>query len=780
MGRRLNIGLMISHLEDDFASAVCRGAIIAAKEIDANLIIIPGRYIDGYYVDFIHTEYEYQYNTMFSYAFPDDIDVLLVLTGAITNFVSKEREKEFLAQFKGIPVITIASEVEGYPSVCFDNKSGLRECIEHLIKEHGCKKIGFVSGAETNGDAVERLEVYRETLRKFDIPIVEERIAYGNFSPYSQQVVRELLDRCPDLDAIAFANDPMASGAYDVFEERSIEVGRDIFITGFDDSPIAANLMPPLTTASADASGLGYNAVKGCPEYIETGMLSDSIVRSAMVKRKSCGCRYELSIENERDKALVFNNTMCRSDDQIINAISRYLFENYKTSYRVAEAKPALERFLRYVLCQLQSDDNGGITLSKQAIDNIPSAFEALLTPSVMRYVDHDRFCSVIDYLCKRFMAGLEDNEDKSRLSDLNVSMYQILMRAVVNGNNKRVEEVEFLAFQSNCITKDMLLFDSYDDLGYGSVSDKLMRFNMMASSYIYIFQEVITHRKEHEWVPPSKVLLKSYHINDFYETVPAEEQEISVRHLFNHRYMPKDRRFTMVLSPIYLNADHYGLFLCETELDYFHYINSLLAQLSAAIKILKLIQDKETIQLELEQTLSQLEQRNIQLDTIAKIDELSGVYNRRGFFYQANSVICSPDNVGRDAIILFADLDDLKVINDRFSHDNGDFAIRSVAEILRESFRSTDIIGRIGGDEFAVFALLEGASGDDVVSAVRSRIAESTDKFNQSHNKGYSVHMSVGVHMFRCDIDVELSKILVEADNLLYDEKKNKKSIFR
>ena len=90
MDRRLNIGLLISHLEDDFASAVCRGAIIGAKEIDANLFIIPGRYVDGVYVDKKRTEYEYQYNTLFSYAFPEDIDVILVLIGTIGNSLSEE------------------------------------------------------------------------------------------------------------------------------------------------------------------------------------------------------------------------------------------------------------------------------------------------------------------------------------------------------------------------------------------------------------------------------------------------------------------------------------------------------------------------------------------------------------------------------------------------------------------------------------------------------------------------------------------------------------------
>ncbi|MCM1382061.1 MAG: substrate-binding domain-containing protein, partial [Muribaculaceae bacterium] len=213
MDRRLNIGLLISHLEDDFASAVCRGAIIGAREIDANLFVIPGRYIDAdaFYADKKRTEYEYQYNTLFSYAFPEDVDVILVLIGTIGSSLDETRKLAFLKKFDGIPLITLACEIEGYPSVCFDNKSGLKDCIEHIITEHNRRKIGFVSGPKTNEDANERLGVYKEVLESHGIPVEEDRIAYGRFSPYSQETVRELLDRCPDLEAIAFANDAMVT-----------------------------------------------------------------------------------------------------------------------------------------------------------------------------------------------------------------------------------------------------------------------------------------------------------------------------------------------------------------------------------------------------------------------------------------------------------------------------------------------------------------------------------------------------------------------------------------
>lgn len=781
MKKRLNIGLMISHLEDDFASAVCQGAIIGAKEIDANLIIIPGRYIDAVYADKKRTTYEYQYNTLFSYAFPEDIDVLLVLAGTIVNALTPERKLDFLAQFKDIPVITIACELDGYPSVCFDNKSGIQDCILHLINVHNCRKIGYVSGPETNGDAVERLFVYIDVLRKAGIAFDANRIVYGDFSPYCQDAVEELLDRCPDIEAIVFANDAMAGGAYEVFERRGLEIGTDILVTGFDNSPIAANLVPPLTTVNADASELGYNAVMECLEYKNTSKINSRPVQSSMIKRKSCGCKPDVMADYSYKDILVFNHCWCRSDIQTISSISKYLFDSHKNGNIISEVRSNFEAFLQDLFKFLNSDDNGNITLinSGDIIEKIPEMFEELLSPEMMKCTDHDRLCSVIDYLNQRFTAGLENLEDKKRLSDVFINLYQIMMRAVVNYSNKRIDDVGFLAWQSNIITKDMLLFDSYDDSGYGTVTDKLMRLNM-ASSYIYVFPETLTHTKGEKWTPPEKVLLKSYHNKDKTEIVPVEEQEISIRKLFNHKYIPTDRQFTMILSPLFLNEDHYGLFLCELEYEYFYYISYLSSQLCAAMKILRLIQDKENIRLELEHTLVQISEKNLQLDAISKLDELTGVYNRRGFFVQANSVIRSPINSGKDAIIVFADLDSLKIINDKFSHEDGDFAIRNAAGILRDSFRNTDIIGRIGGDEFSVLALVEDCCKDGIASIVRSRISVITDSFNLTHNKPYIIHMSVGVYLFKCGHDVELEKILAHADNLLYNEKNNKKSILR
>ena len=75
---------------------------------------------------------------------------------------------------------------------------------------------------------------------------------------------------------------------------------------------------------------------------------------------------------------------------------------------------------------------------------------------------------------------------------------------------------------------------------------------------------------------------------------------------------------------------------------------------------------------------------------------------------------------------------------------------------------------------------MVENATSDEVIEIVKARVAAATDAFNATHDKPYIVHMSVGMYAFKCGHDVELSKILAQADNVLYDQKKNKKSILR
>jgi diguanylate cyclase (GGDEF)-like protein len=86
--------------------------------------------------------------------------------------------------------------------------------------------------------------------------------------------------------------------------------------------------------------------------------------------------------------------------------------------------------------------------------------------------------------------------------------------------------------------------------------------------------------------------------------------------------------------------------------------------------------------------------------------DELTGLYNRRGFFVSAQQQLKLANRYNKGIFIFSADLDDLKIINDNFGHKTGDSALVETANILKKTFRESDIIARIGGDEFVILGM--------------------------------------------------------------------------
>ena len=116
--------------------------------------------------------------------------------------------------------------------------------------------------------------------------------------------------------------------------------------------------------------------------------------------------------------------------------------------------------------------------------------------------------------------------------------------------------------------------------------------------------------------------------------------------------------------------------------------------------------------------------------------------------------------------------LDNLKVVNDRFGHDDGDYALRVIAEVLTRTMQGERcILGRIGGDEF-VFLL---AGTEDRAGSVKTAIYDAFAVFNQASSKEYNVTVSVGIWTAPADMQVTLEDMLSYADTILYEEKQNK-----
>lgn len=154
--------------------------------------------------------------------------------------------------------------------------------------------------------------------------------------------------------------------------------------------------------------------------------------------------------------------------------------------------------------------------------------------------------------------------------------------------------------------------------------------------------------------------------------------------------------------------------------------------------------------------------------------DELTGLSNRRGFFAFAQQQIKQVRRSGERMVLLYADLDNLKTINDTHGHLAGDRALADAAQIFRETFRDSDIIARMGGDEFAV--ILVNATEENV-SAVQDRLQRRLGEYNARRGGANPLSVSLGLAVFDPDRPASVDELVREADRQMYEEKQRKRA---
>jgi two-component system, cell cycle response regulator len=150
--------------------------------------------------------------------------------------------------------------------------------------------------------------------------------------------------------------------------------------------------------------------------------------------------------------------------------------------------------------------------------------------------------------------------------------------------------------------------------------------------------------------------------------------------------------------------------------------------------------------------------------------DELTGLFNRRGFLAAAEPLARAAERANRTFLVFFADLDGLKAINDTHGHQVGDEAIRDAAWILTHSFRSADLIARIGGDEFAIFA--PDAPPETIEIMIR-RVSKWQAERNAEPDRPYQVSLSLGGVAWTASEPRTLEMMLSEADMAAYAAKR-------
>lgn len=160
------------------------------------------------------------------------------------------------------------------------------------------------------------------------------------------------------------------------------------------------------------------------------------------------------------------------------------------------------------------------------------------------------------------------------------------------------------------------------------------------------------------------------------------------------------------------------------------------------------------------------------ELRKLALLDELTALNNRRGFMLLADHQSNVARRDKKPMTLLFIDLNNLKTINDNFGHKDGDRAISDTAAVLKQTFRESDILGRVGGDEFCVLMTSEGELD---VETPLARLQTNVELHNAQGIRPYKLSLSVGRANYDPSNPVSIDELMTQADILMYQEKLTK-----
>lgn len=582
---------MISNIDNDYASLLIKGAINAAREKDINIVIYPGRGINEAYNDFYHTEYEFQNHILYEYISKDCLDGVILSAGTVVSWLTSEERQKFVRRYGDLPIVVLENEIEGYPLIRF-SCIGIKEAIRHLIEHCGRRKIGFVAGIKGNADAEERLFYYKETLKECGLPVMEDYIVYGDFSEYCEDIVGELLDRHKgEIDALCFANDNMCIGGYKALAKRGLIPGKDIAVTGYDDSEVALSLNPLLTTVKADAGKLGYCAVETLLKIIGGEKVDKIILDSKLVVRESSG---EI-LKDVKEKALDSIN----NKREYVDAIESIFNQNIKDYYLLKTTRfiYTMKRFFLRLIEDIR--ENEELDIEKYFMQ-----IRSMWRDNRESDIPMESLGSCIKELKKYVMSLCKTKQQKLAVGEIIIA---ILSRAYDFSISvqvaKRAELVQSY-FLMNNIKKDMLLKSITGKDNESGVYESILR-NLhdadFKSSYLYMFKEPFIMHKGEAWNIPDKLYLKAYHEDEHMVIVDKEEQEVEWKSYVKMLSSGDDRQRTMILKPIYSNEEQHGLFLCEADFEHFSKVKFVTHQISYAIKQADLLKQLENYLKELE-----------------------------------------------------------------------------------------------------------------------------------------------------------------------------------
>ena len=678
--------------------------------------------------------YEYQRNNVFDLISSDHIDGLIISSATLSPAISLKELKQYCSHFGQQPIVSIGIQLENFPSLFVDNRTGAREIVDHLIESHGYRRIAYIRGPEENEEAGIRYQAYLDSLRDHGIPIDPDLILQGDFirSTAESAVYRLLDENKTHFEAIVAANDNMALGVISALSSRGIVVPDQVAVVGFDDIPDAIMSFPPLTTVRQPIYELGKRAVELLVESLDSGeILPGEILPVRVAIRNSCGCSMRLSLS-----------------------------QPVKTGVLTDDQKDSVSRRK---------------TLIRKMVD-------ALGCTTSQRRQAAQQAGQLLDAISKAVEPG--DQDDKS-LNGVGLTMNAIMGKGPLLPWHRAISILSQNLWSVNNSIKWQGVWQLSSEFAWFSQSFERLQEHYQDEKQSDLLRGIsqalvttfnLSELMETIWMLLPRLGIKGCWIF-LYEKPGAASQMSRLKLAYNRAgkivldeegqlypaswFLPEDvvnfeRSFEVVVNSLYYGDIIFGYAVFEMDEPDQKMLDMITSQISTALQGTKVVNDLQHMEAELRRQ--------------ANTDPLTGINNRRMLYTLGESAfeLARRHNLPLSAAMI--DVDNFKRVNDEFGHAVGDQLLISLCEYVKNKIRATDIFSRYGGEEFVIIlpeTSLEGALF--FVERLRKSIEDHPFGIG-----GLSIGLtiSIGLATLVHNQDQSIENLIDKADQALYQAK--------
>ena len=725
------LGVLISEIESPFTQPLMNGILAAARQRGTRVVFLRGG-LSG-----VNEVYERQFKISYHLADVARMDGVLVCAAVIQQHLGSEGVKRLVNSLPKVPMALLGLPISGIPAVCVDNYGGAFEVVSHLLIAHGCRRVAIITGPPGHDEAESRLKAWRDAHAARGMEADPALIFSGDFQHDSgRAAMQRLIESGIPFDAVFASNDDMAMGAMSVAQEAGYQIPGDARFVGFDDLLESANYGISLTTVNLPSFEMGMLGAKLVLDQMDgLAVAPMTLLKTRLARRHSCGCATDAKHpslqafiaperrishkEIQRDLKVAFEAALSSGDKEpFARAVTRATRDVLRTEGHAANLISLLLEFNTLLTRRLGELDKERLLAAAVWLEH--ALVDVLSNQELLNYRRYSN-----DHSEERNFRELL----KQRTATFDV---QKLLRSLT-------ETLEGLDIDTCCIA----LYE-----GQGWIRSLSECFIPPRSRLIYAF----VGRKQRPDLT-----------GEAFDTGGM---------LPDSAWQALDPLTALSIHPVFHGEEHFGLIAFSLTGTSRRMLETIRAEVSSSLKASLLVSELAATRDLLKSDLDRAHEQHLTLAEIALIDELTGVMNRRGFLEKAGCLAERFREANLPVAMFFADIDCLKEINDHFGHADGDAAIRETANVLKNGFRNGDIIGRMGGDEFAVLATL---AEPESLAAMRDRLYEA---FEMTSRK-YRFHLGCSIGYVICDPDASASlpDMLKRADDVLYEEKKRRKS---